>query len=84
MSCQHSHNEDAPRQVLGLVKKTWKITELKGILDHYGIKILYGGCLNTWQDIYRESFKKEQSSNIKASIRRDARKGLSEMMHRHR
>ena len=36
MACQHWHNEDAPRQVLGLDLKKWTIAGLKGLLDHYG------------------------------------------------
>lgn len=35
--CHHVDNEEAPRQVLGLGKKAWKLEQLRQILAHYRV-----------------------------------------------
>lgn len=44
--CHHGNNEAAPRQVLGLVKKNWKLEDLRQFLAHHNVPYCTRGTKN--------------------------------------
>lgn len=67
---QHQNNEPAPRQVLGLVKKTWKLEQLRQILALYNVQFCKRG---TKDDLLRLL---ERLSNERGLTREDRRRLL--------